>query len=86
MSSGLKTGWVESLPVRLLVLVPLAAGAYLIVLRLPALIDPTPLTDFPIVTTVLALLAYLTVLHVALDALSSIVGWITRPKSGPRQK
>ena len=80
MSETHTNGWLESIPVRMLVLAPVAAGAYFIYMRLPALLDPTPLTDFPIVTTVLALFAYLTVVHLVLNALSAVARLVAGSK------
>ena len=68
--------WQESWPVAGLMLAALGAGAYLIVMRLPALLEPTPLADFPIVVTVMALFGYLSVVHVALHGLTRVLGWI----------
>lgn len=61
-------------------LAALAAGAYLIVMRLPPLLEPTPLTDFPVLTTLLALFAFLSLTHTLLSGLSALAAG-RRPKS-----
>jgi hypothetical protein len=62
----------ETVLVRFVLVTALVAGAYQIVMRLPRLIEPTVLNEFPIVTTVLALFAYLTVAHASLSALAAL--------------
>lgn len=68
------SGWIESLPVRMLVLAPVLGGIYLIYMRLPGLLEPTPLADFGVVPTVLAVFAFLTAVHMVLGALSAVAG------------
>ena len=67
------TGWSEALPVRVVMLALLLGGAYLIWQRVPALIEPTLLGEFPVVATVIALFAYLTAVHTVLSAATALV-------------
>lgn len=46
-----------------IILAPVAYGAYQIYNRLPNYLDSTPLGDFPIVSTLVAIIAFLSVLH-----------------------
>ncbi len=62
----------EWLAVRLVTVVALVAGAYVIVMRLQGLIQSTVLNEFPIVTTVLALFAYLTLANLLLFGIAAL--------------
>lgn len=57
------------LVVRILTVLGATAGAYLIYDRLPGLLDPTPWTDFPIVSIVVVIFAWLTVAELAAAAI-----------------
>lgn len=65
--------WLESIPVRAVMLAVLAGGVYVIYMRLPGLIEPTLLAEFPVVTTVLAIFASLSVLHWGLTRLTGLM-------------
>ena len=76
MSTEPAGGWQDSWPVRAAMLAALGAGGYLIAMRLPPLLEPTPLTDFPIVATLLALFAYLSVAHTLCNGLARLAAWL----------
>ena len=63
MSAEQPAGWQDGWRMRAVVLAALSAGATLIVMRLPSLLEPTPLADFPVVATLLALFAYFSAAH-----------------------
>ena len=67
------TNWSEALPVRVVMLSLLLAGAYLIWQRVPTLIEPTLLGEFPVVATVITLFAYLTAVHTILSAATALM-------------
>jgi hypothetical protein len=70
----------ESWPVRAITLALLVAGSYAIYLKLPPLLEGTPLAEFPVVTSVMAQFAYLTLANLLLWATSSL---ITKPAAQP---
>jgi hypothetical protein len=59
--------------VRAVMLAALTGGAYVIYRRLPSLIEPTLLAEFPVVTTVLAIFAALSVLHWVMTKLTGLM-------------
>jgi hypothetical protein len=79
MSNDTKaSGWVESMPVRLVVLTLVGAGAYLVWMRAPALAAMAMLGDYWIVILVILMFAYVTAANLLLWMVSSIAGRLTR--------
>jgi hypothetical protein len=65
--------WLDHILVRAVMLAALTGGAYVIYRRLPDLIEPTLLAEFPVVTTVIAIFAALSVLHWGMSTLTGLM-------------